>query len=449
MTATADPDNSAAGLVPMGEMFARLRTDPFLLFMFLSLLFIGADRFALHVGITLRVVFPVMMVAFGFLYLQKGQDIAFNRPLGILFSLLAIVGCLSSLKSIEPAKSIGYTIWVLFDFFVIVALAYNFSKHYPPRLVLSIWFLVFRFHALLMALEMAANILRHHAQRPQVWFYEPSYLAIFMTGYFGASLYLLLEKGRRHLPDMCVATGAILAMGSATGIFGMLLAVLFNIVVARQRLKLILFSLLIGAVFFAILYAFFQNTPYYYLIVGFLFEGRGAVIDIVLDRAGNRWLRLLIGLSAFQHNPWLGVGIGGDSAYMEARPIPEGALPYVHPWSDADLGQPFCNIFVEVLGTMGILGFIPFICIFAYAGLQLARQLRARTDEAVMAAALFVGFFSTVMALQLDGTMLRYYLWSPLGLALGAAAGYAAKRPASVTDRTSESLPLTSSPQTA
>jgi hypothetical protein len=33
-----------------------------------------------------------------------------------------------------------------------------------------------------------------------------------------------------------------------------------------------------------------------------------------------------------------------------------------------------------------------------------------------------MGFFSTLLALQLDGTMLRYYLWSPLGLALGVIA---------------------------
>lgn len=424
----ADLDESAMGLVPIREIFAHLRQDPFLLFAFLSLLLIGADRFALHVGIHLRVVFPVMMVAVGFLYLQKGNAIAFSLPLGVMFFLLAVAGTLSTLKSVDPAKSIGYTVWVLFDFFVILALTYNFAKLYPARLILSIWFLVFRIHILLMATEIGLGLAHHNLQRPQTWFYEPSYFAIFLTGYFGTSLYLLLAKGRPYLLDMCLSTVGLFAMGSATAIFGVLLAIGFNLLVARQRFRLILGALILGTAFFGTLRLFFSHTLYYQLVANFFFNS-GTVLEAVLNRAGNRWIRVLIGWSAFQHNPWLGVGIGGDAAYMLTQPIPDAATPYIHPWTDIDFGVPFCNIFVEVLGTMGILGFIPFISIFLYAGAQLIRQLRMRTDGSIIAAALFVGFFSTTLALQLDGTMLRYYLWSPLGLALGAAARFSTARP--------------------
>lgn len=419
-------------------------TNPFVAALATAFLLIGADRLGLRLGgLNLRLTFPLLMIALGFLYLQRQGTIAVPRTLSILFFLLAIAGAISTANSLVVTKSIGYTVWVFFTFFVIIVLGYNLARQYPPEKVLSLWFMIFRIHVVLTILDTALNFLRGDLERSYLWFYEPSYMAIFLSAYFGSSLYLLLRVGRPYALDFFLATLVLLITASATGIFGMMLALLLNLILAKQRLKLFLWATIATAVFLAILYAYFSETVYFQLIVGFLNKG-GSVLDIVLQRAGNRWIRAIVGWEAFLHNPWTGIGIGGDTDYMDATPLPDAAFAYVKPWLDTS-GQPFCNVFIEVLGTMGIVGFIPFVAILGYCILQTARMLRSNDPMAPVACALLIGFFSSMLAMQLEGTMLRYYLWSPLGLALGVIAQIQG-RGVAVTDMPTGDAPIGTGP---
>ena len=412
---------SSPAKLDYSDLFAAMKSDPLVLAMFLSLLLIGGDLVAVHAGgLTLRLVFPILMLAFAFLFQRIGTAITFDRTLGFLFFLLAVAASISILGTLDVVKSVGYTVWVFFDFFIIIALAYNFAKLYPALLTLKLWFLVYRIHTALLLLELLRNIvLRHSLDRPHLWFYESSYLAIFMAGYFGSALFMLLREGRPYLRDFIIATVGMFATTSATGLFAMLFAVLLNFIVARQRLKLLLVTAALAAIFLGVLYLFFRNSIYYQLMAAFFFENDFS-FDIVLNRGGDRWVRILIGWGAFLQHPWTGVGIGGDTAYMSATPVPDFSRPYINQYTEL-YGQPFCNVFVEVLGTMGIVGFIPFVGIMLYAVWQAIKSLTDRQISPA-ATAFFMGFFCTLLALQFDGTMLRYYLWSPLGLALGALA---------------------------
>lgn len=297
------------------ETASLIKRDPFVFFMFLCLLLLGGDRIAITAaGLTLRIVFPLLMAAFFFLYLARQGDILFDKIGSLLFLTLAVAGGISTLHSLAPVKSVGYTIWVLFDFFIIISLCYNFTRLYPPEATLNIWLWVFRVHGLLIFLELAIGIATHTLHRPVLWFYETSYLAIFMTGYFGAALYLFLRQGRAYAGDLLLATTVMLALSSATAIAGLLLCIMLNMLVAKQRAKLLLYATLLAVLFLAILYSFFQDTVYYRLVAGFLLQPNNS-LDVIVARGGNRYIRLLIGLDAFRHYPWLGVGIGGDTAY--------------------------------------------------------------------------------------------------------------------------------------
>jgi O-antigen ligase len=402
---------------PWRDLLTMMRT-PFVGAMFLSLLLIGADRLGIHpAGLNLRITFPALMAAFGFLYMDRQRAIPVPRALSILFFLLAIAGAVSTINSLAVTKSLGYTVWVFFNFFVIIALCYNLALSYPAEKVLSLWFMIFRIHVVLAFLDTIRHLLQGDMERSFLWFYEPSYMAIFLTAYFGSSLYMFLRVGRAYALDFGLATIVLLVTASATGIFGIVFALLLNFIVARQRLKLFLWTAVLGATFIGILYVFFSDTLYFKLIAGFLLDG-DSLSKVILSRAGNRWIRLQVGWEAFLHHPWTGVGIGGDTAYMDASPLPEESYEYVTPWLDLS-GQPFCNIFVEVLGTMGLVGFAPFISIMGYSIWQLGRALRATSPLAPIAIAFLIGFFCSILAMQLEGTMLRYYLWSPLGLAMG------------------------------
>lgn len=406
---------------PGQDLFEILKTDPFLLCMFFCLMLLGGDRMAIGAGgLTLRVVFPLLMAAFFFLNKLRDGAIAFDRSMSLLFFLLAIAGGISTLNSLAPGKSVGYTIWVLFDFFIIISLCYNLTRLYPAESILKLWLWVFRIHGILILLILPLNL--RNGDRPTLWFYETSYLAIFMTAYFGSSLFLLLREGRRRYGwDMVLAIVVMLVLTSATAILGAALSILLNLLVARQRLKLFLLAALGTGLFMGVLYLFFRETRYYALVAAFLLEPN-ASFSIILARGGNRLIRLLVGWDAFLHHPWTGVGIGGDAAYMTVKPYPENAWVLVSPLSGLDEGQPFCNIVVEVLGTMGIMGFIPFASILFYSAFQAVRLFLSRASAAVAGGAFFMGFFSTFLALQLEGTFLRYYLWAPLGLGLGVVA---------------------------
>lgn len=411
-----------------GHVPRTLKSDAVTLFVFLSMLLIGADRLGLRAGgLTLRVVFPVLLTGCGLLYLRYRQAITFPKTLMALFLLWSLAGVASGFGSYDPIKSVAYAIWTLFNFFIIVALFYNYARHVPPAQTLSLWFLVFRIHGILVALEFARNYMLGAAGRPSLWFYEPSYLAIFMTAYFGSALFMLLRQGRAYLPDFLLSCGTMMLVASATGMFGALFALLLNFIMARQRLKLLLGTLVVGGAAFGILFYFFQETSYYQLLVGFLFSGNGNVVDLILLRGGNRVVRVLVAWQAFLQHPWLGIGMGADNAYMDTSPYPEDAWRYIRPWTDLDVGQPFCNVFISVLASTGVLGFLPFMGILVHAGAASLRQLRHNTGPE--AAAVLVGFFCTILAMQLDGTVQRYYLWSPLGIALGMVAYQDRNRP--------------------
>jgi len=360
------------------------------------------------------------MTAAAFLFQRMGGKIKFDRTLCALFIALAVTGAISVIESYDPIKSIGYTVWVLFNFFVIISLCYNFARSEPAEDVLYLWFLIYRIHVVLILLQLGLGIAQHMLVRPYVWFYEASYLSIFMIGYFGAALYLTLERGRRYALDLFLSTIGLLATTTATGILGMALAILFNFIISRHRIKLLLVSAILGALFLGTLWLFFRHTTYYMLIAGFLLNG-DVSLAIILERGGNRWIRAIVGWHAFLNHPWTGIGIGGDTAYMNAQPLPEYARQFVRPWLILS-GQPFCNIVVEVLGTMGIVGFIPFAAILIYALSRLVQMLRRPVSFDPYAMAFIVAFFSIFLALQLEGTFLRYYLWAPLGLGLGVMA---------------------------
>lgn len=405
------------------SILTALKSDPFILSMFLSLLLIGGDVIAVRVGgLTLRVVFPLLMMSFAFLFQRIGGRIALDRRLTILFFVLALAAAASVMGSLDPVKSVGYTIWVFFDFFVIITLTYNFAALYSPALTLKLWFLIYRIHAVLLLAELMRIVfLQHSVVRPHLWFYETSFLAIFMTGYFGAALFMLLRSGKSYLWDFLLSLVAMIALSSATGFFAMLLAVALNFIVARQRVRLVLVTLLLFAVFFGTLFLFFRNSNYFKSVGGFLLNGDSltSMFNLVLGRSGNRWIRAAVGWDAFLRHPWLGVGIGGDTAYMGASPFPESVAGYLRPWMDLDQGQPFNNILIEVAGTMGLAGLVPVFGILVYAVISFTKVVRGRQTEA---AAYFMSFFAIFLALQFESTFLRYYLWTPLGLGLGVLA---------------------------
>jgi O-antigen ligase len=406
------------------------RGSPFVALIFLSFLFIGGDLLAGQAGgITIRAVSVALIGAFLLMFLNR-WPIAFDRAMMVFFLLLTIAGALSCVTSYDTTRSIGYTFWVLFDFFVIVTLFFNFARRYPIETTRKVWFAVYRIHVLLIFVEIAIGLSRGVLVRAHLWFYESSYLAIFLTGYFASSLYLFTQYGRRYAFDTVLATISLLSLASMTGIFGIIFSLVLVVLFSPYRMKIAIYTVAIVAVFVAILAIWFHDTVYYQSLFG-IFTGPDVLTDL-LGRSGNRWVRALVGWEAFQSHPWFGIGIGADSTYMGTAPFSDQDYQYIHPWTFGDdTGTPFDNITIEVLGTMGIVGFLPYLCLIVYVVMRMIKMRTATADE-VFVFGLFLAFVATFLALQGESTFLRFYLWSPLGLAMGAASRLANRAPVSL-----------------
>ena len=139
--------------------------------------------------------------------LEQGR-FYFDRTLSLLFGGWCIAAALTAINSYDLTASLGYTAWIAFDFLLVIGVSYNVALRIDSESLMDMWILVFRIHVVLLGIEL---VVRHvlglssGASRPHLWFYEPSYVAIFLGGYLTSALYLS-GCGERRWGD--VALGA-------------------------------------------------------------------------------------------------------------------------------------------------------------------------------------------------------------------------------------------------
>jgi hypothetical protein len=277
------------------------------------------------------------------------------------------------------------------------------------------------------------------ASRPHLWFYEPSYAAIFLGGYFTSALYLS-GCGKRRWLDVCLGAIGLLFLGSATAIAAMAVGVAIAIIATPMRIRIFAASAAAVSTLLTAGFLWFSQSRYFYLVFGFatkLFSVKGLTLvtgigELLLLRGGNRVVRAMIGIDAFIHHPLLGIGIGADKKYISTQPFSPQIMHYLRMPTVGDFnpsGLPFTNIFVDILGSMGIVGFIPFAGILGYVIFSIIKT------KDFHARALLLAFVAMIVLLQMDGNFLRYYLWMPVGLGLGVISrGRNVTLPSRVTD---------------
>lgn len=415
---------SAAAPHPSKFQLRSIFDRPFFLAAFLSMLFVGGDVLAIGgAGSNIRAV----TFSLGFLLillLLNPKDFAFDRTTTILFSAFAGAGILSMVGSYDLNASIGYTAWIGFTFVGIVTVGYNIARRVSPSELIQIWMLVFRIQVALLAIEVPIRVGLHAAFRPHLWFYEPSFAAIYLGGYFSSALYLFARGDKTYRNDVLISTAGLVLVASATAMFAIAFGVLFAIVTTKARWRILGVASAIMAFGGIIGTVWFSKTPYFGLTIGFIerifSNSQGSVLTnawtVLAARAGNRLLRAIFGLHAFKQHPIFGIGIGADRTYMAPQNLDPEILYYARTSTAKDInteGMPFTNIFIDVLGSMGIVGFTIFMAIIGYAIYIFVKT------KSLQAKACFVAFFTMIVALQADGNFLRYYLWLPFGLAVG------------------------------
>lgn len=391
------------------------------------MILIGGDLLAIGgTGGSIRAVTAPLVIA-GAILLANPVQLKLDTTATILFGLWMLAGALSISTSYASKTSIAYTAWIAFDYLFIVVVFYNIALRIQSRRLMDLWFLVFRLHVLLLGVELilrvGLNIEGKFGLRPHLWFYEPSYVAVFLGGYFMAAIYQLGHGHREYGADVFLAIIGLLLLASATAAAAIVLGILVSVLFTPARWKILFWSMLVGCLAIFIGYEWFYQSTYFNLIIGFskrLFDHDGAFLQtawtVLTERGGNRFARAFVGWNAFIHHPILGIGLGADRAYMGSQPFSPQEAFYIRNISSNDFnaqGMPFTNIFIDVLGSMGVSGFIPFSLILFYAVWKLLKY------NDVQGRALLLAFLMMIALLQTDGNFLRYYLWMPLGLGLG------------------------------
>ena len=169
---------------------------------FIGILFIGTDKWAINLGVNIRLVQIYYIFVIGYLVIKRKYCFYYN-PLVITFLFIATF---STIFSLDYLQSLPYYIWIIYDILILMPIFYCYINDYGPKRLLNIFkyvfitmfFLIFIQFFLdgILGIELPFLSCQHHlgVMRPALWFYEPSYLSTFMLIYFSMSSYMLLAE---------------------------------------------------------------------------------------------------------------------------------------------------------------------------------------------------------------------------------------------------------------
>lgn len=389
---------------------AKIDLDLFIhLFCFLSVLLIGADRWGVELfGVNFRV--DQLFLCFFALLLAVKGEYRLTCNLWVIafvgFSLLSTVFSVSLTRGVLFFCSIVYNVLFLFYAFA------SYVKYYGLERFLSVFratmFVQFFILLLQFALKLATGyefpFLPSYGEymgiyRFQLWFYEPSYLATYLTVWFTlAFMQFLLNGKKNYLWDIFAALVMFLISTSTSGFLAIALVVgvvyliwLFRGVTAKK----LAFPVILLVLFAAAAIAF---SSMFEVFLGRLF-------DSSLDEAsGGRIAGWTETWQVFLENVFFGVGPGNYGLYLEQ-----------------DAGYVPTNVSLELLATLGIGGFVAFYGLTAALAVQAFVLYRRRQTEQtflLFSFALALLFFTVI--LQINQGYLRLYHWMMFGILWGA-----------------------------
>lgn len=386
----------------------RVNLDFFIdFFCFLSVLLIGADRWgfsALDVNFRIDQVF---LCIFAVLIAVKGE-FRITRNLWVIafafFSLFSTVFAVSFSRGLLFYFSIIFNIVFLFYTFA------NYVRIYGLARFIDLWrktcyvmFLVlFAQFFLKVVFNYEFSFMPGYGEfkdipRFQIWFYEPSYLATYLSVWFSVAFYMwLIEKRRGYLLDIVLALIMFVISTSTTGFIAIALAVavIYFVWLARGvDLKKILFF--VGIVMLLVLFRV-VFSDIYEVFIGRLFNSS------LNTASGGRVDGWKESFHVFAQNPFFGVGAGNYGIYLG-----EGT-EYVP-----------TNVTLDLLATLGIFGTV------AFYGLTVSliyHALKVPKDSAnrELTVALALGLIVFTVVLQVNQGYLRLYHWLFFGVLWGA-----------------------------
>jgi hypothetical protein len=389
---------------------------------FLSILLIGSDRFSFDIfGLTIRYVAGLLAIIWLAVFISKPAGL-FSRTYISTVAILVFGALLSLPTSHDLPMSAAYSVWLIFNVFVIGGVFHFFVVRAGITRSFQFWLSAYRLQCVLVFIEFIWSHVTGDFGiwgRPYLWFFEPSYASIYFSGYFGLALFLNLNNSIHKRPmdllDLLLATTVLLLLGSATGAMVMLIAVVVALII-KNPVKGTVYAISGVAILgFALRFPSEES-----LMFGFLsnmFANYEDSFSILMARSGSRVIRFFWGIETFFEYPYFGIGLGADKTFMLTSPIPEFTNSFSTPYNDA-VGAGFVNPFVEVAATTGMVGLVGLLTIVGRLWWFTGGIANSSREKLLAKSAIF-GITTMIISLMLEGSFLRFYLWSYIGFAIG------------------------------
>lgn len=377
-------------------------------FCFLSLLFIGADRFGMEIGgvnFRLDQLFLLFLTAF---LVMRG---AYRIHADIWTFGFVLFAALSTLLALRFERALAFFLSILYNVVFLFWAISSYVRFYGLERMIALFrkTCFVQFGALLV--QLALKVLLDYelpflpsfgyyfdVPRFQLWFYEPSYLATFLSFWFAFSFYRLLVHGERgYLKDVVCGIIMFIITTSTSGFLAIALVVASVYMIwlfRRITFEKLLFPFFVLLLFFAFRFGF---SKIYDTFIARLFEGS------LNAASGGRIEGWAETFQVFLRYPVFGVGPG---CYGIALGRDAGYVP--------------SNVSLELLATLGVFGFVFFYGITLSLLFRAKKLARGRLDEdAKNLTALCYALVVFTVILQINQGYLRLYHWAFFGILWG------------------------------
>lgn len=369
----------------------------------LGLIFIGGDSLSFNVGgLTIRLVqfiFPLATIVLIILRAYTFKKMSYFFGFGIAMLLATLFG-------LSFINSLSYFIWMVYNLFFIVFVIASYIKLVgkPKALrMIRISFYVVGILICLQALSLWAfdfdlPFLVHQEHlgiyRPALWFYEPSYLATYLSFWLAYATYeALVNWQKSYFIDVIFMTALMALTTSSTAFLAIGLVYFLGIIIfacqkrIAPKIRIITIVSIILVTLLGIL-GMRIFTPHIFETFFMRIFNEG-----IFGASGDRANHYKESFEMFLKNPILGVGPNNYYLY---------------------LGQPSTyqptNVTLEIMATTGIVGLLGFYFI---PGVIIYKTFKNKEGYvAIFALAVFL------LTLQANQNYLRLYLWLFVGISL-------------------------------
>ncbi len=330
----------------------------------------------------------------------------------IVFVILFAVACLPSvLFSSNQGKSMGYVLWIIFNYISISVVYRHLILKDKDQALIGIRD-SYRLQIILGALLYFSGI----QFRAQVLYYEPSYFALSLTPYivliFSRYLKGGVKEGNKNeytsLIDIFFIIVALYTTKSANMIFVFIIAALVLSLYGKGKFKKLI---VMGAMCAVAWVGFSWYSENNNDLISETFQNianSANLFDAAMDRTGNRWPRAQLTYDTAMHTFW-GVGIGNFKEYTTITYLPKftGMTDYLSPLANEPI-----NIYFEIAATCG------WIALFVWLIWHFKLLTEANRDKSG-APIIVCSLIVAMLALFLESNFMRPYYWMLIGMVMG------------------------------